>query len=813
MTAPWSESTGGAATSGAAAVARRLCLAGQVQGLGVRPALARLARRHGLVGWAANARAGVELVVAGASADVDAFLAEWPQALPPGAWVDAAEVSEAPLPDTREFVITTSEQPGPTRVVAPLDRAVCPECLAETLADTGRRAGYPFTSCTSCGPRYTILERLPHQRAATAMHAFAICPACAAEFHAPGDRRYHAEEICCPRCGPAVWLSDAAGRIEAWRADAVHAAAQALREGRIVALRGLGGYQLLCDATSGAAVERLRDRKGRRARPLAVMVASLAEARRIAELGALEEQALTGPAGPIVIARAAAGSGLASGISPGLQTVGVMLPTTPLHALVARGVGRPLVCTSGNREGEPLETDADSALRALGSTADLFLHHDRAIVRPLDDGVVLPMAGRLATIRLGRGLGPRSLDLGRLVDDPLDEPPSESDLAAGALSGALVALGGHQKGALALVAGGRGVLGPHVGDLDTVATRARYLEQLHNLAQLYGVEPVAFAHDLHPDYFTTAWFLHAGRPLVGVQHHHAHVAAAMLDQGWLDGPVLGLACDGTGYGPDGTIWGGELLRATLTSYERQASLRPFVLPGGERAVREPWRVALALVAEATSLDVARELRFPPPAAGVFAVPVEAAEVRRLAALTQRPRLFPVTTSMGRLFDGIAALALGATASPLEGHPAMLLEAACDPSADGAYPLPLTERAGHGPGAPMQLDWRPLVRDVLEDVAAGVPGGVIAIRFHRGVAAGLATWCDASPELPVVLAGGVFQNRVLTELVADRLLTRGRRVGLPGAIPVNDGGLAAGQLAVALARSNAATRRREASSCA
>jgi hydrogenase maturation protein HypF len=447
-----------------------------------------------------------------------------------------------------------------------------------------------------------------------------------------------------------------------------------------------------------------------------------------------------------------------------MDCVGLLLPTTPLHWQLAQGCGRPLVATSGNREGEPLVHEVNEAQEQLAPIADTWLHHDRPIMRPIDDSVVRVIAGRQVTMRLARGLAPLPLDL------HCNRP--------------ILALGGQQKAAVALANGAQAVLGPHMGDLDGLSTRERYVAHLRQFVELYGAEPELLVHDLHPDYFTTLWAARQPLPSLAVQHHHAHVAAGMIEHGWLDREVLGIAFDGTGYGTDGTIWGGEFLLATACEFRRVAHLRQFRLPGGETAIREPWRIALALVAQVESAQVAVEL------AGDH---VRRSAAENVVAILNHDRFSPVTTSAGRLFDGAASLILGTHAAQFEGQPAMLLEAASDPSAAGAYELPLRDEKT------VELDWRPLVKAILADRATGLPPGAMAMKFHRAVAAAIDAVCRRFRERPVVLGGGVFQNRVLTELLCERWSGRRQPLGLPGRIPPNDGGLAAGQLAVAACR--------------
>ena len=421
----------------------------------------------------------------------------------------------------------------------PPDLVVCRRCMAELQSADDRRHEYAFTSCTDCGPRYSIIEQMPYERAQTSMGSFRLCDRCRAEYKAPSDRRFHAQTNACPDCGPQIWLRDSRGCLCARKEQAIRAAATAIRDGRIVAVRGLGGYQLVVDATLQEAVERLRQRKQRRGKPLAVMVPSLAEAMQLAQLDDAERQLLSEPAGPIVVVAARSGSELAPAVTSGLHTVGLMLPTTPLHWLLLDAVERPIVCTSANVEGDPLAYDKDSADGELGGVADCWLEHDRPIQRPIDDSVVRLMAGRSTAIRLARGYAPLPLDV--RTEQPL------------------IALGGHQKTSVALSNGAQAVLGPHIGDLDTVAARERFVGQIKQLSELYGIDGPRLVCDQHPDYFTTQWAAEHAHDVVQVQHHHAHIVAGMLEHGWLDRQVLGVAFDGTGYGTDGNHLGRRVL--------------------------------------------------------------------------------------------------------------------------------------------------------------------------------------------------------------------------------------------------------------
>jgi hydrogenase maturation protein HypF len=743
-------------------IAIRVSLGGRVQGFGVRPAIARLAQEFKLTGFVGNSTGGVCIHVEGAASEVLAFLAVLGERLPAGAQIESQSDQSVPPIGTTSFRIESSLSDGPLAARVPCDVAACARCLAEVKSNDNRRRGYAFTTCTECGPRYSLIESMPYDRAATDMNRFTPCPKCDEEYSRATDRRFHSQTNGCEACGPRLWLSAPDGRIVARGESALSAAVLELHRGRILAVRGIGGYQLVVDACSSSAVRELRRRKGRLGKPLAVMVADSAAAERCALLDEAERQSLLSMANPIVVLKSRNTSLVTSEVTEGLDTIGLMLPTTPLHDELARRFQRPLAVTSGNREGEPLAFEPNTGTSELSGVADVWLEHDRSIVRPIDDSVVRVIAGRSATLRLARGLAPLPLALQTVP---------------------MLALGGHQKAAIALSNGVQSVLGPHVGDLETESSRARYLDHIKAMCQLYGTMPELLVHDQHPDYFSSRLAAERATATMTVQHHHAHVAAGMLEANWLDREVLGVAWDGTGYGPDGVIWGGEFLVATATAYRRAACLRPFALPGGAMAVREPWRVAVSLVYQAIGAEQASKLRF----AGVAAKSVD-----NIVQMLDKSRMCPITTSAGRLFDGVAALALNIPAAHFEGELAMLLEAACEPTSEGEYLLPLTA------DKPVQLDWRPLIREVLVDCSGGLAPGRIAMRFHRALAAGIALATELFLELPVVLCGGCFQNKILTELVAERI-QEGRPVTTPGVIPCGDGGLAAGQLAIAAAR--------------
>jgi hydrogenase maturation protein HypF len=747
--------------------ARRLVLGGGVQGLGVRPAIYRLATQLALNGTVRNTAQGVEIEIEGPKSVLRQFERLLPRSLSPAASLTKLKSERITSSGRRGFTIVKELSSGPLVARVPEDRGLCPDCAREVASRHDRRHGYPFTSCTQCGPRYTVINSMPFERADTTMAEFALCPDCRHEYEKPGDRRFHAQTTACGLCGPKVWCKVAGQNAALHGEEALRAAASHLRAGKIVALRGVGGYQLLADGTNQVAINRLRERKGRRARPLAVMIESVDAARRLANFDEQEIAAFSDASAPIVLVRARANNGLAPAIHPKLDTVGLMRPTTPLHAILASDFGRPLVCTSGNREGDPLEYEIEAAEKHLDGLADVWLHHDRRIARPIDDSVVRVIAGRRVAIRLARGLAPLPLDLPAM-------PPT-------------IAVGGYLKAAAAWSNGTQAVLGPHIGDQESLAARERFLAHLKDWRRLYRFRPIQLVHDMHPEYFSTQWSEEQSLQQLAVQHHHAHVVAGMLEHGRLDRRVLGVAWDGTGYGTDGTIWGGEFLVCTARGFERVARVRPFSLPGGETAIREPWRIAIAVCSQ---LDAYDEIKQWPD------WNVDAKTIASIKRIVNRPQLAPITSSAGRLIDAAAALIVGIDRTDFDGQAAMRLEAAADHDARGWYHFPISDD-------PLpELDWRPLFAGLIADHRRGVDPGTIAMRFHRSLAHGIIGVCRHWDELPVILSGGVFQNRLLTELVAEMIDCESQWLGLPGLIPPNDGGLAAGQLAIAAAKGGA-----------
>jgi hydrogenase maturation protein HypF len=636
-------------------------------------------------------------------------------------------------------------------------------------APSDRRHDHAFTNCTHCGPRYTIARDVPYDRPATTMAGFPMCADCRREYDDPLDRRFHAQPIACPACGPRLRAVNGVGHPEGDEGDAIAAAAADLRAGRIVAVKGLGGYHLACDASSAVAVGRLRDRKQRDEKPFAVMVRDLEAARALAWLDPAEEALLASVERPIVLVRRRPAAGLAPGIAPGNPLVGLVLAYTPLHHLLLEAAGRPLVMTSGNRSDEPMAVKDAEALARLGGIADLFVAHDREIENRCDDSVARVIAGRPTVFRRSRGYVPRAVRLRRPVRRPV------------------LACGAHLKNTFCLAAGDEAWLGPHIGDLDNLEATSAFEEQVERLQRFLGIRPEVIAHDLHPDYASTRYALaRPEAPKVAVQHHHAHVASAMAEHG-LAGPVLGLAWDGTGYGTDGTAWGGELLLVREGAFERLATLRPLPLAGSDEAIRQVWRIALA------ALDDAFGGAPPLERLRLFdALPArDVAVVRQMIAKGVRS---PLAHGAGRYFDAIGALGLARERASYEGQVALEWNLAADESETGSYPFDLAEKGGL-----VHADLRPLVRAAVGDLSSGVSPGRVSARFHEGladVAAALVRRAAAAHgRLPVVLTGGCFQNARLAESVLARL-EGDFDVRLHGEVPPGDGGIALGQALVA-----------------
>lgn len=731
---------------------------GTVQGVGFRPFVFRVASELGLAGEVWNEGGSLCIDAEGDPAALRALRRRIAEHPPARALVESVEVEERPPAGAGAFAIRPSASADVSGVRVSADLATCAACLAEMGDPSDRRHAYPFINCTDCGPRYSIARDVPYDRPHTTMAAFTMCAECAAEYADPRSRRFHAQPNACARCGPRLWIEGRAA------AEPIADAVAALREGAIVAVKGLGGFHLACDARDAASLARLRERKRRPHKPFAVMFPDLAGVARELVVGSLEAHALAGPRRPIVLLRRRPASSLPGAVAPGLDEVGAFLPYTPLHHLLVRAFGGPLVMTSGNLSEEPIATGNEEGMARLGGLSDLFLVHDRDIHMGEDDSVVRIVLGRERVVRRARGHVPEAISL----------PP-------GGVTTPGLAMGADLKGVFALVAGGAALLSQHLGDLESHATQSFLGAVRENLERLFAVRPEWVAHDLHPGYHSTALALRTGLPAVAVQHHHAHVASCLVDNG-RDETVLGVAWDGMGHGTDGAAWGGEFLVAGLQEFRRAGRIRAVPLPGGDAAAREPWRMAVSHL-RAAGLGTERLARHPRAViegmirAGVNAGP---------------------TTSAGRLFDAVACLAGLRDVSSYEGQAAAELEAVSHPDAE-PYEVPVGRRED----GELELDPRPLVRQVVEDVDRGAAVAEIGGRFHAGLARALAEACVRLREdtglRTVALSGGCFHNRLLTVLAVDRLRAAGFEVLLHARVPPGDGGIALGQAAVAVRR--------------
>ncbi len=741
---------------------RHLRISGTVQGVGFRPHLHRLARSLSLTGAAGNDDEGVWCEVQGRHADLDEFEARVAAEAPPLARVDSVRSADLAAVEGESGFSLSPSTPGSGTVTGtvPPDVATCPACLAEIADPGGRRYRYAFTCCTDCGPRYTVVRSLPYDRERTSMAAFDLCEACEAEYRDPADRRHHAQAVCCGDCGP--WLVLESMSAEPVAGDPVAEAAALLRAGRIVAIKGLGGYQLACRADDSRAVTRLRLRKHREEKPFALLVPSVAAARELVDLDDLAARALSGPEAPIVLAPRREPAAVAAEVAPDTKLLGVMLPATPMHTLLAAETGLPLVCTSGNRSEEPIVTD-DARVRAeLGDIADAVLRHNRVIERRADDSVGHVVHGGFQLLRRARGYAPGTVRLDRAG------PP-------------VLAVGAELKSTVCLALGADAHMSVHLGDLEHPAALGAFETAVADLLELTRATPELLVHDLHPEYLSTKFAASADlAPRLGVQHHHAHLASCLTDAGFR-GPAIGVMFDGMGWGTDGTLWGGEILVGDAGGYERFAHLRPVPMPGGTAAIRQPWRMALAHLAATFGADL-------PPIPGLAGQGDDVVQV-----LDQcRPGQSILTTSMGRLFDSMAALCGIAGTTNYEGQAAIRLEQAAGPDVR-RYPVEISQ------DEPAVIEFSPVVEAVVSDLQAEQPPPLIAGAFHRWVSdAAVAASRQARESTglsAVALSGGVFQNRRLVELLVPDLEEAGFEVLRHRQVPPNDGGIALGQAAV------------------
>jgi hydrogenase maturation protein HypF len=751
----------------------RIHITGVVQGVGFRPFVYGLAGRLGLAGWVCNTSAGVDIEVDGSSNALEAFRRALSEEAPPLARIDRIEVDDKQPAGFTVFEILHSQSiPGAFQPVSP-DVSICPDCLRELFDPNDRRYRYPFINCTNCGPRFTIIEAMPYDRPNTTMAPFEMCPDCAAEYQDPADRRYHAQPVACPVCGPQIWLERDGQRL-AEREDALQETRAMLRQGKIVAIKGIGGFHLACDASNAAAVNELRRRKLRVDKPFGLMAADTAIVERHCLVDDESRTLLESRERPIVILLRRDGSTIAPGVAPGQKTLGMMLPYTPLHALLLeQGDGMPqvLVMTSGNLSEEPIATRNDQARRSLADLADAFLMHDREIRTRCDDSVYRTFRGASYPVRRGRGYAPYPVRL-----------PGEAF--------PILAVGGELKNTFCFTRGEYAFVSQHIGDMENYETLESFEEAIDHFQELFRVQPQAIAYDMHPDYMASRYALKRaqieGLPAVAVQHHHGHIAACMAEHR-LSGerPVIGIAFDGTGYGEDGAIWGGEFLLADYQGYRRLFHLAYVPLVGGEAAVRQPWRVALAWLKHA---DQPWYEDLPPVA--------EASEVARENLLRQMTLGLnsPMTSSMGRLFDAVSSLIGVRHSVNYEAQAAIELEACLDPDERGRYSVDVNDH---------EIDPSPLIGGIVADLRRGVPTGLISARFHNTMAEMVLDVCLRIRKdhrlSEVALSGGVWQNMVLLERTLRLLEGSGFTVYIHRQVPANDGGLALGQAVVGICR--------------
>lgn len=770
---------------------REFHMDGIVQGVGFRPFVYGLALRHGLAGYVLNDANGVTIGAEGEPEQLAAFARELRELAPPLSRIDRFSERALPLchdPDYDgafhgQFRIKASQQQSAATVAISPDQGMCEACATDVANPKDRHHHYPFTNCTHCGPRYSIIRRLPYDRPHTAMAGFAMCPRCAAAYEDPLDRRYHAQPVSCPECGPHLSWRSGNGDVLAEREDALQMTARALQAGALIAVKGMGGYHLICDARSESAVARLRQLKRRERKPLAVMMGSLAEAKLHVTGCEAEWNLLASQARPITLLRKRTkddrpsesqhtAAPLAEGIAPGIPYLGVMLPYTPLHQLLLDACAMPLVATSANGRGSPILIECDAVVRELGSEIDGILDHNRPILHPCDDSLVQWAGGRRQTLRLARGYAPCTPSLKAAVKVPL------------------LAVGAQQKNQLALAFGRQRIYSPYIGDLHSLPMQEYFEQTLATFRDLYELKPELLVSDCHPGYLSHQWAKHycreQGVTHLEVQHHHAHLLAVMAEHE-ITCPVLGVAFDGTGLGDDGTLWGGELLLADVKGFERVAHLQPFKLLGGEAAIREPVRQLLGLLFETYGVEQIRALDIPL----VSKLPIE--RIRNLHQLWHLGRNAPYTSSIGRLFDAVAAL-LGLIDAPdYEGEAGLLLEAAALQLTPDKLPFPLAFDLTQSAEGPLLIEWAALLNTLVGERRKGTSTASLAAGFIRAVSNLVVALAGRFPGYPVALGGGVFQNRVLMDQLVPSLEAAGRQVLTSETLPLNDGGIAAGQL--------------------
>ena len=753
----------------------RIEIRGAVQGVGFRPFVYRLARDLDLRGWIINSPQGVSIEAEGPHGVLDTFLLRIGQEKPSRSFIQSMEVSILDPVGFDQFEIRQSEMRGEVTALVLPDIATCPDCLEETFDPANRRYLYPFTNCTNCGPRFSIIESLPYDRPGTTMKAFIMCDACRKEYEDPGNRRFHAQPNACPLCGPHVELWNVSGETVSAHHDAILGALDAVRSGKILAVKGIGGFHLVVDAYNDDAVRRLRERKRRQEKPLALMFPSMEHVRAECVVSPLEERLLQSPESPIVLlARRSARKNekprIAESVAPGNPYLGVMLPYSPLHHIFMGELGKPVVATSGNVSDEPICTDEREAVSRLHGIGDLFLVHNRPIKRHVDDSIVRVMGGRAMILRRARGYAPLPIH----VEGMSEEMP-------------LLAVGAHLKNSVALAKRDNIFISQHIGDLETAQASNAFEHVIKSLKTLCDAQPRVIVADLHPDYLSTKYAQSQGLTVQYVQHHYAHVASCMAEN-QLEGSVLGVSWDGTGFGLDGTIWGGEFLRTNETSFERVATFRRFPLPGGDRAIKEPRRTALGLLYEAFGDNLFD--REDIPLLRSFTL----RELVVIRQMLQKQINTPLTSSAGRLFDAVAAITGLREKVSFEGQAAMEMEFLGGAQTEEAYPFAITdfEPPMNGP-SPGIIDWAPMISHILADHASGMSRSLISTKFHNTLVEIIVDIAQRAGEERVVLTGGCFQNKYLLERSIQQLDAAGFRTYWHQRVPPNDGGIALGQV--------------------
>ncbi len=771
----------------------KITIQGAVQGVGFRPFIYRLAADLHLCGWVVNSSQGVFIEAEGEAPALEAFLLRIEREKPPRSFIQSFEHSLLDPLGYERFEIRKSEESGPKTALVMPDVATCPECLGEIFDPQDRRYLYPFTNCTNCGPRFSIIAALPYDRPNTTMKTFVMCERCRAEYENPADRRFHAQPNACPGCGPHLELWDARGNMLADYHSALLAAAKAIREGKIVAVKGLGGFHLMAHAAIPETLRELRRRKHREEKPFALMFPSLESVQKHCQVSELEERLLCSAEAPIVLLQRSrfdirhsmfpiqnsqlrmenSELGICNEVAPANPYLGALLPYTPLHHILMRELGFPVVATSGNLSDEPICIDEREALERLGGIADLFLVHNRPILRHVDDSIARIMAGRELILRRARGYAPLPVTLKENL------PPA-------------LAVGAHLKNAVAISANNQAFISQHIGDLESEASYRAFREVIDSLSRLYETRPETVVCDAHPDYLSTQYARRTGLPRIEVQHHHAHVLSCMAENE-LEAPVLGISWDGTGYGSDGTVWGGEFLLVNESGFERLGCLRAFRLPGGESAIKEPRRSALGLLYEVWGETLFEREDLAPVQA------FSGAELKIIRSMLQKGINAPLTSSAGRLFDAVASLIGLRQATRFEGQAAMELEFHIAGEGEEVYRFGIENQKKDGNFPRFVIDWEPMAREILEDVRNQAPAGVISRKFHNTLAEMAAAAAARAGVPQVALSGGCFQNKYLTERMVRRLAEEGFQPYWHQRVPPNDGGIALGQLAAARGR--------------